>query len=528
MSGSQPVALVILDGWGLAPPGPGNAVALADTPVFDALHADNPHATLVASGLDVGLPEGQIGNSEVGHLNLGAGRVVYQDLTRIDLAISDGSFDRQPAFVDAVARAASGSGVLHVVGLASFGGVHSHLAHIVAIARLAASRGVREVRVHAITDGRDVAPDASMHDMLWLEDQLADIEATVDGCRARIVSVIGRYWAMDRDHRWERTRRAFDLFVRREGRPASSARDAVRQSHEAGITDEFVEPWVIAGDAGVAGDGIEPGDVVVFANFRPDRMRQLVPAIVSPSFHGFDRGSGYRPVNHAVCMCEYSSDLGVPIAFPPNRLDDTLADVLEAAGVEQLHVAETEKYAHVTYFFNGGVEQVHGGELRLLADSPRDVPTYDLKPEMAAEAVADRFVTNIADEAVRFAVVNFANPDMVGHTGVIPAAIRACEVVDEQLARVVAAVHARGGTCIITADHGNAEHMLTDAGAPHTAHTTNLVPVIVAAAPGSELAASVVGMHAGRLADVAPTVLDLLDMPQPPAMTGTSLVRRRA
>ncbi|MBC7461749.1 MAG: 2,3-bisphosphoglycerate-independent phosphoglycerate mutase, partial [Thermoleophilia bacterium] len=295
-----PVALVILDGWGLAPPGPGNAVDLADTPVFDELYANNPHATLVASGPDVGLPEGQIGNSEVGHLNLGAGRVVYQDLTRIDRAISDGTFDRQPVLVEAVRNAAGGSGVLHVVGLASFGGVHSHLAHIVELARMGARAGVREVRVHAITDGRDVAPDASQHDLLWLEGKLMDVEATTEGCRAKVVSVIGRYWAMDRDHRWDRTERAFELFVNRIGRSAPSAHDAARLAREDGITDEFIEPFVIAGDGGLTGDGIQPGDVVIYANFRPDRMRQLVPAISSSEFTGFDRGLGYRPAIRAV------------------------------------------------------------------------------------------------------------------------------------------------------------------------------------------------------------------------------------
>ncbi|MCW2949836.1 MAG: 2,3-bisphosphoglycerate-independent phosphoglycerate mutase, partial [Thermoleophilia bacterium] len=516
-------ALVILDGWGLAPPGAGNAVDLAETPVFDALHDGNPHSTLIASGLDVGLPEGQMGNSEVGHLNLGAGRVVYQDLTRIDRAIHDGTFGDTPALVDAVATAAAGSGVLHIVGLASFGGVHSHLRHIVEIVRLAAHGGVREIRVHAITDGRDVAPDASAHDVPWLEGQLGQIEATIDGSRARIVSVVGRYWAMDRDHRWDRTKRAFDLLVHRTGATAPSARDAARQSREAGITDEFVEPWVIAGDSGASGDGIAPGDVVVYANFRPDRMRQLVPAISAATFSGFERGALFRPAERAVCMCEYSSDLGLPIAFPPTVLTATLADLLEVEGIGQLHVAETEKYAHVTYFFNGGRELIHDGEVRLLADSPRDVATYDLKPEMAAVQVADRFVHGIADESVRFAVINFANPDMVGHTGVIAAAIRGCETVDSQLARVVAAVHARGGVCLITADHGNAEQMLTADGNPHTAHTTNVVPLIVAPAPGSALAERITSVESGRLADIAPTVLALLGIAQPAEMLGTNL-----
>ncbi len=423
----------------------------------------------------------------------------------------------------ACTKAAAGRGVLHIVGLASFGGVHSHLEHIVAIARMAAQRNVREVRVHAITDGRDVAPDASLRDMEWLERRLGDIEATEDGCRARIVSVIGRYWAMDRDHRWERTKRAWDLLVHREGRRASSARDAVRISHDEGTTDEFVDPFVIALDD--AGEGIDPGDVVVFANFRPDRMRQLVPALASSDFEGFERGSAYRPVAHAACMCEYDPVLRLPVAFPPSELVDTIADVLEARGIGQLHVAETEKYAHVTYFFNGGIEQVHDGERRALADSPRDVPTYDHKPEMAAAQVANLFVDGIADPSVGFAIVNFANPDMVGHTGVIPAAVAACEAVDTALQRVVDAVGARGGVLLVTADHGNAEQMLTEQGTPHTAHTTNRVPLLLVDPSGSG-AGNVTALRDGRLADVAPTVLDLLGIDQPAAMDGRTLLVR--
>ncbi len=518
------VALVILDGWGLAPDGPGNAVSLASTPTFDALHAAHPHATLKASGLDVGLPDGQIGNSEVGHLNLGAGRVVYQDLTRIDRAIADGSFYDAPALVDACARAAAGRGVLHIVGLCSFGGVHSHLEHVVAIARMAARLNVREVRVHAITDGRDVSPTASLTDLEWLEHKLGDVQATEDGCRASVVSVIGRYWAMDRDHRWDRTKRAWDLLVHREGRRAASARDAVRISHEEGTTDEFVEPFVVGIED--ANTGIDPGDVVVFANFRPDRMRQLVPALALPDFTGFERDRTYRPISHAVCMCEYDATFGLPVAFPAHELHDTLADVLEAHGAGQLHVAETEKYAHVTYFFNGGVEAVHAEEHRALADSPRDVPTYDLKPEMAAAQVATLFEDGFADPRVQFAVVNFANPDMVGHTGVIPAAVAGIEAVDAALARVVASVAARGGTLLVTADHGNAEQMLMPDGSPHTAHTTNLVPLIVVETVSAD-ARVVASVRDGRLADVAPTVLDLLECTPPSTMGGSSLVTRR-
>lgn len=517
-----PVALVILDGWGVAPPGPGNAVELAESPTFDALVAAGPHTTMAASGLDVGLPSGQIGNSEVGHLNLGAGRVVYQDLTRIDRAIEDGSFARNEVLASTYEAARSGRGVLHVIGLASFGGVHSHLAHLVEVVRAAARAGVREVRVHAITDGRDVAPDASLHDMPWLEAQLGDIAGTFDGCSASVATVIGRYWAMDRDHRWDRTQRAFDLLVGGVGIHAPSAREAVRTSHAAGVTDEFVEPHMI----GVERDGIDPGDAIVFINFRPDRMRQLVPALTAPTFAAIDRPATWRPVTAAACLCEYDPTMRLPVAFPPDRPGAVLADVLESAGVGQLHVAETEKYAHVTYFFNGGVEPVHAGEVRSLANSPRDVATYDLKPEMAAEQVADLVVAGVADPAVGFVIVNLANPDMVGHTGVLPAAIAACEAADRALARIVAAVHGRGGTCLVTADHGNAETMLTPEGKPHTAHTTNPVPVVLAPAPGSVHGDVTSLRPGGRLADVAPTLLDLLGIAQPVQMTGVSLLVR--
>lgn len=511
------VALVILDGWGCAPDGPGNAVALAQTPTFDAIVAASPHTTMAASGLDVGLPAGQIGNSEVGHLNLGAGRIVYQDLTRIDRAIEDGTFDDSQALQDAADAASAGRGVLHLVGLASFGGVHSSLNHLVSLAHLAARRGVREVLVHAITDGRDVAPDASFNDMEWLERRLKNIEARHDGCRARIASVVGRYWAMDRDGRWERTRRAWELLTEGTGRTAASARDAVRMSHEEGVTDEFVEPFVIASDGG--GARIDPGDAVVFFNFRPDRMRQLVRSLSASHLDELDRGRAYRPVRRVACMTQYDPTFDLPVAFAPTPLTNSLPDVLAEHGMGQLHVAETEKYAHVTYFFNGGVEVEHVGELRALAQSPRDVATYDKRPEMAAAEVARLAAEGIANEDVRFAIVNFANPDMVGHTGVIDAAVRACEAADAGLSRILAAVAVRGGVAIVTADHGNAEQMLTAEGKPHTAHTTNVVPVVlVGDLPGAEL------RPGGRLADVAPTVLQLLGIEQPPEMDGRSLL----
>lgn len=520
----NPVALVILDGFGLAPESEGNAVKLANTPTFDAICASYPAAQLSASGLDVGLPEGQMGNSEVGHLNLGAGRVVYQDLTRIDRAITDGSFRRAPELVTACENATKGRGVLHIVGLCSFGGVHSNLHHIVEVARFAASIGVREIRVHAITDGRDVSPDASLNDIPWLERQLDDFEAEYEGCRARIVSVVGRYWAMDRDKRWDRTQRAWDLMVLRKADRASSANDAVRRSHAAGVTDEFIEPWAIALDDTTSGDGIDSSDVVIFANFRPDRMRQLVPAIASYDFAGFDRGRTYRPARSALCLCEYDAELNLPVAFPSETITNTLADILEENKVGQLHVAETEKYPHVTYFFNGGVEKLHRGEDRKLAPSPRDVPTYDLKPEMSAKQVAELFSQGFLDEEVGFGIVNFANPDMVGHTGVISAAVKACEAADKGLSTVLDAVKKRGGYCIVTADHGNAETMLTVEGNPHTAHTTNPVPIVLVSY-ATDNTESIL-LNDGKLADIAPTILDLLGLTQPSEMTGSSLIRK--
>jgi 2,3-bisphosphoglycerate-independent phosphoglycerate mutase len=486
-------------------------VDLADTPVFDRLHATHPTTQMAASGTDVGLPAGQIGNSEVGHLNLGAGRVVYQDLTRIDRAVEDGSLARSSELATALREVNERDSTLHIIGLCSHGGVHSSIAHIEAIADAAANARVQRLRVHAITDGRDVSPDASLSDLPALEAALHAL-----GSDYRISTLIGRFWAMDRDRRWERTERAWEAFVHgRAPESATTAAEAVRVSHEAGVTDEFVEPTLIDG-----GSPVRDGDVVIFANFRPDRMRQIVHAFADgPQFAGF--GRGHVPHADLVCMAEYDETLSLPLLFGPSNVADTLADVLAEHGLGQLHVAETEKYAHVTYFFNGGVEDVHAGEERALVPSPRDVPTYDLKPEMSCEGVADEFVAHMANPDVAFAVVNFANPDMVGHTGSIPAAIAACEAVDAQLARVVDAVHARGGTCFITADHGNAEVMLTAEGKPHTAHTTNPVPVIVTVdrTDAGELRSG------GRLADVAPTLLDLLAIAQPPAMTGMSLLQ---
>jgi 2,3-bisphosphoglycerate-independent phosphoglycerate mutase len=498
------LALIILDGWGLAPPGPGNAVSLARTPVFDELWRDYPHIELSASGRDVGLPDGQMGNSEVGHLNLGAGAVVKQDLARIDDAIADGSFFENPALLAACdAARRSPRGRLHLIGMVSDGGVHSGWEHLQACIELAAQEGVPDLVVQAFTDGRDTLPRSSPGYIAELERWLRQA--------GRIGTVSGRYYAMDRDRRWERTKLAYDAIVHAKGVPAADAGEAIAASHEAGETDEFVRPAVI-GDY----DGLADGDAVVHFNFRPDRARQLVRALADPDFDEFPRGPA--PAIALTTLTEYQEGWPYPVAFPPKAPATTLAAVLAADGARQLHVAETEKYAHVTYFFNGGREREWEGEERYLVDSPRDVPTYDHKPEMSARAAADAFVERWRSGGYRFGILNFANPDMVGHTGVIPAAVTAIEAVDECLGRVVSVVHDAGGACMVTADHGNADNMLEPDGSPNTAHSTNPVPLIL----------TVQGIDVrdagGVLADVAPTVLALLGIAQPEEMTGRSLM----
>jgi 2,3-bisphosphoglycerate-independent phosphoglycerate mutase len=505
-AGSVPVpavALVILDGWGLAPPGPGNAIEQADTPVFDALWARYPHTQLSATGTDVGLPEGQMGNSEVGHLNLGAGAVVKQDLARIDDAVADRSFFDNEALRGACAAARDGSGGLHLMGLVSDGGVHSGWEHIRALVELASREGVPDPIVHVFTDGRDTLPTAGAGYVEALQGWLAEFGG-------RIGTVSGRYWGMDRDNRWERTERAYDAIVKAEGTAASDPVAAVRASYDADVTDEFVEPVVIEGYR-----GLEPGDAAIHFNFRPDRARQLVRALAEDGFGEFDRGE--PPAPGITTLTQYREGWPYPVAFPPKAPAATLAEVLSEAGARQLHVAETEKYAHVTYFFNGGHEAEWAGEERRLVESPRDVPTYDHKPEMSAAAAAETFCEHWRADGFRFGIINFANPDMVGHTGSIPAAVAAVEAVDGRLGEVVAAVHESGGACVITADHGNADNMLEPDGSPNTAHSTNPVPLIVTV-EGAELP------REGILADVAPTVLELLGIEAPAEMTGRSLL----
>jgi 2,3-bisphosphoglycerate-independent phosphoglycerate mutase len=497
--------LVVLDGWGLAPPGPGNAVELADTPVFDELWAGYSHTTLIAWGPAVGLPEGQMGNSEVGHLNLGAGAIVKQDIARIDEAIEDGSFFENDA-LRAACAAAREAGRLHLLGLVSAGGVHASMGHLRACLELAGREEVPDVVLHAFTDGRDTAPDSGAGYVAEVEGWMRELGV------GRVGSVSGRYFAMDRDRRWDRTKLAYDALVhgRAEPPPAESGEAAVRAAYERGETDEFVKPTLV-GEEG----RIRSGDALLFFNFRPDRARQLTRALGERDFAEFDRGEAPRV--HLTTLTEYQEEWSYPTAFRPHNPPITLADVLERRGVDQLHVAETEKYAHVTYFFNGGDEAEHAGEERCLVDSPRDVPTYDHKPEMSARAAAEEFVTRWSEGRFGFGIINFANPDMVGHTGVIEAAVKAVETVDACLGRVVSAVHESGGACLITADHGNADNMLEPDGSPNTAHSMNPVPVIVTAAVG-EL------REGGILADVAPTMLALLGQEQPPEMTGRPLV----
>jgi 2,3-bisphosphoglycerate-independent phosphoglycerate mutase len=480
------VALVILDGWGLAPPGPGNAVELAKTPVFDALRRHFPYSALAASGEAVGLPPGQMGNSEVGHLTIGSGRVLFQDLVRVNRAIEDGSFLENGALVSAFQRARDHRADVHLLGLVSRGGVHSHLDHLIALLEVAEREGMSDYTwIHAFTDGRDVSPTSAADDLGRLPAE-------------RIATVVGRYYAMDRDERWERTDRAYRAIRLGEGTSATDAVEAVRESYGREITDEFVEPVVLEGRP-----RLQPNDAAVFFNFRPDRARQLSQRLLED---GVD----------LTTMTRYRDDLTCPVAFEEQKVEHTLAEVLSKHGARQLHVAETEKYAHVTYFFNGGEEREWEGETRVLVPSPRDVPSYDLKPEMSADGVADQLCDHIGT-GFRFAVVNFANPDMVGHTGKIPAVVAAVEATDRCLGRVLECIEEAGGVCLVTADHGNAEVMLAaDGVSPHTAHTANPVPLVLTDT-GFALRAG------GELSDLAPTILELLGLPVPAEMTGKPL-----
>jgi 2,3-bisphosphoglycerate-independent phosphoglycerate mutase len=495
-------ALIVLDGWGLAPDGPGNAISLARTPVFDELWDTYPHTQLTASGLAVGLPDGQMGNSEVGHLNLGAGAVVMQDLTRIDAAVARGELASNAVLRDAFTAAER----VHLIGLVSDGGVHSGFGHLEALIGLGAELGVPDLVLHAFTDGRDTLPSSGARYLATVESWFARAGA------GRVGSVVGRYYAMDRDSRWERVQIAYNLLVHaRASHQAESGEAAARDAYERGETDEFITPVLVGHDS-----RIRAGDSVVAFNFRPDRMRELTQALAEPGFSEVDRG-GAEPVKRYATMTEYEEGWPYPVAFRPERPAITLSAILAARGARQLHVAETEKYPHVTYFFNGGEERPYNGERRELVPSPRDVPTYDHKPEMSARQATAAFVDAWRADSPTFGIINFANADMVGHTGVIEAAVKAVETVDSCLADVVAAVHDSGGACVVTADHGNADNMLEPDGSPNTAHSLNPVPLIVTV-PG-------VGLWAGGvLADVAPTLLEVVGIDQPEAMTGRSLV----
>ncbi len=506
-----PLVLVILDGWGVGNCGGGSAIEAASLPVYRHLLATYPHSLLSCSGEDVGLPEGQMGNSEVGHLNIGAGRIVYQELTRISRSIRDGSFFSNPVLKEAIARARQKGGALHLMGLLSDGGVHSHIDHLFALLELAGREGMHNVYVHAFLDGRDVPPDNAGEYISALDEKLAGL-----GFGA-VATVMGRYYAMDRDRRWERTERAYNAIVYSEGLVAHSAAETLAAAYERGETDEFVQPTVVLGPSGEPPPGVKPGDSVIFFNFRPDRARQLTRAFVDRDFNGFTRKNGH-PGAHFTCMTLYDKTIDAPVAFMPQELRNTLGEVLSQNGITQLRLAETEKYAHVTFFFNGGREEPYPGEERVLVPSPK-VATYDLKPEMSAPEVTRVFKEKLASDRYGVIIMNYANPDMVGHTGDFLAAVRAVEAVDTCLGEVVRAVQEKDGTLIVTADHGNCEKMKDEEGHPCTSHTTNPVPFILV---GKRTAGYV--LKNGRLEDIAPTVLHLLGIPVPAEMTGSSLI----
>jgi len=507
---SKPVVLIIRDGWGINPNGrasaqaDGNATLLAKTPFHDTVYARYPGATLSASGLDVGLPEGQMGNSEVGHLNLGAGRVVYQDLTRINKAVADGKLRENPVLQEAFAKARNGR--LHFLGLVSDGGVHSHQEHLIALANAAAEAGVKDIMVHAITDGRDCSPTGGAGYLKHIAEQLKPSGATIP-------TVVGRYYAMDRDHRWERTKQAWDAIVLGRGAfSPHSPSDAVSECYSRGTTDEFLQPIVFSHRNE---QRVRDGDVILFFNFRADRARQLSVAFLQPDFNGFDR-EAVPKVNY-VTLTQYDKTYGCPAVFGPQSMENILGEVVSRAGLTQLRIAETEKYPHVTYFFNGGVEQAYPGEDRAIVPSPK-VATYDLMPQMSAPEVTAKVVELLPKYDL--VILNFANPDMVGHTGVVEAGIKAVETIDDSVRQVVEATLKLGGKLLLTADHGNCEQMRNPDGSPHTAHTTNLVHIIYVADDAQHFS-----VQNGILADIAPTLLALLGQPVPSEMTGKNLLR---
>lgn len=504
--------MAILDGWGLCAKMEGNAIACAETPNMDDFLARYPNCSLVCSGEEVGLPEGQMGNSEVGHLNIGAGRVVYQDFTRINRAVRDGSFGQNKVLLRAIKYAKEQGTALHLMGLLSDGGVHSHIRHLFALLELAKREKLEQVFVHAFLDGRDVPPANAKEYFALLEAKMAEL-----GC-GMVATVMGRYYAMDRDKRWERVEQAYRAMVLGEGIQAVASFDAVDMGYARGETDEFIQPTVIQREPGRPVAKVSDGDAIIFYNFRPDRARELTRAFIDEDFDAFVRPQGY-PAVHFTCMTLYDKTIDAPVAFDAQTLDNTLGQVLSSNGVAQLRLAETEKYAHVTFFFNGGVEKPNPGEERILVPSPK-VATYDLQPEMSAQEVTDRFLEQLAIGKYSVMIMNYANADMVGHTGSMDAAVQAVSSVDHCLGQVVQAVLDKDGTVLITADHGNADEMLAEDGAVITAHTTNPVPFVLVRRETDRLA-----LVDGYLRDIAPTILELLNLPQPREMTGKSLIR---
>ncbi|MCI5499663.1 MAG: 2,3-bisphosphoglycerate-independent phosphoglycerate mutase [Clostridiales bacterium] len=499
-----PTTLIIMDGFALGEDIPGNAVQAAATPQLDYLFSQYPFCQLEASGLDVGLPQGQMGNSEVGHTNIGAGRVVFQDLPRISQAIQDGSFFENPAYLEAIQACKENGSALHLMGLLSDGGVHSHITHLFALLELAKRHGLEQLYIHVFLDGRDVSPTSGLGYVRQLQTKLQELGV------GQIADVMGRYYAMDRDSRWERLQRAYDAVTAGVGPFFPDPCQAIQASYDAGVTDEFMEPVICT-----RGGYLEAGDAVIFYNFRPDRARELTRALADPDFDKLKRKGGYLPV-HFVCTTEYDAAMpNVTVAFPHEPLENIFGAYLSKLGLTQLRIAETEKYAHVTFFFNGGREEIFPGEDRCLIPSPK-VATYDLKPEMSAKAITDEAIRRIESGKYDVIVLNFANCDMVGHTGVFDAAVQAVETVDTCVARVVRATSELGGVTLITADHGNAEQMLDKAGQPFTAHTTNPVPFCIVGAD--------VRLRDGRLADIAPTMLDLMGLNQPEEMDGKTLI----
>lgn len=506
------VALIVLDGFGINPREEGNAVKAANTPNLDRYFVEYPNTAIRCSGMDVGLPRGQMGNSEVGHTNIGAGRIVYQELTRITKSIEDGDFFDKKEFLDAIENCKNNNSKLHLYGLLSDGGVHSHKTHLYALMELAKRQGLKDVFIHCFFDGRDVPPDSAKGYVEELEAKIKEIGV------GRIASVMGRYYAMDRDKRWERVKLAYDAMVMGEGLNAESAGQAVAESYAREEFDEFVKPTVIV-ENGRPIATIEKDDSVIFFNFRPDRAREITRTFVDPDFDGFERPKGYFPVYY-VCMTQYDKTMpNAAVAFKPESLTNTFGEYISRLGYKQLRIAETEKYAHVTFFFNGGVETLYEGEDRVLIPSPK-VATYDLKPEMSAYEVTDEVLKRINSREYDVIILNYANCDMVGHTGIFEAAKAAVEAVDECLGKVVSAIQAQGGVALITADHGNAEQMVDyETGGPFTAHTTNVVPLI-------GIGLGNVKLKEGRLSDLTPTMLDIMGIEKPGEMTGNSLIMR--